>query len=134
MPFFFRVASFHVVEERCHFDGAPRLPDIVYDSSTGRAHACAETGRNVSYIQATVCIESEAREAVTQVSSGKDPVAAIECALRHALLQIFPQVQKYLLYWYKSTCCTGTKVHILTDEILRRYNRFTGIPKSLFPW
>ncbi len=106
MPFFFRVASFHVVEERCHFDGAlgaPRLPDIVYDSSTGRAHACAETGRDVSHIQATVCIESEAREAVTQVSSGKDPVAAIECALRHALLQIFPQVQKHLLYWYKST-------------------------------
>ena len=103
MPFFFRVASFHVVEERCHFDSAPRLSDIVYDSSTGRAHACAETGRDVSHIQATVCIESEAREAVTQVSSGKDPVAAIECALRHALLQIFPQVQTYLLYWYKST-------------------------------
>ena len=40
----------------------------------------------------------------------------------------------HLLYWYKSkiTCCTGTKVHILTYEILRRYNRFAGTKALVF--
>jgi 2-isopropylmalate synthase len=99
VPFFFRLASFCVVEERCQ-------ARIVYDSSAGHALACADTGRDGSQIEASVRIEAESA-AVTQVCSGKSPVAAVEHALRQALFELFPALRGVRMLGYTMRTLKG---------------------------
>jgi hypothetical protein len=82
------------------------------------------TRKRTSAYAAAVREEARARDAVDELAQQLSDAERKEreeresdSALRYA---------RYLLYWYKSTCCTGTKVHILT--LLWRSERCAAAP------
>jgi 2-isopropylmalate synthase len=99
VPFFFRVASFRVVEER-------RQARITYDSSAGHALACADSGHGACHSEASVSVEAGTTTA-TQVCTGNSPVAAVENALRACLQQVFPGLRDVRLRGYQVRTLSG---------------------------
>ena len=100
VPFFFRIASFRVVEER-------RQARIVYDSSAGHACACAETARDRCLIQASVSIEAPASPGVTKECSGAAPVAAVEKAVRESVVDLYPALSRVSFIGYRVRMLSG---------------------------
>ena len=100
VPFFFRVASFRVVEER-------KQARIVYDSSAGHACACAEAAGDRCLIQASVSIEANASPGITKVCSGAAPVAAVERAVREAVVDLYPALARVSLKGYRVRTLSG---------------------------